>query len=217
MSLCFINVGIGPWYCTGTDRLRASLVQHGFPGDIITWKNWPEIPFPRDCIYNCKAAAFQQVIDAGYKTIIWGDSSIYAQANVQPFVDEIVNEGMWMGRSGYNGAQTCSDAALAYFGVTRDEAERMPDAATGLFGVNLEFPFARNFIERWIKAARDGAFKGSRMHDGQSNDPRFKFHRQDQSAATLLLGKRGIFLDNFLTYCGYGWDDEPTIFKCRGM
>lgn len=216
-GVCFINVGIGEWYNRGTDRLRSSLVEHHFPGDIITWTDWPEIPFPRDVIYNCKAAAFQQVMDAGYTTIIWGDSSIYAQSDVVPFVANIVDKGLWIGKSGYNGAQTCSDACLKYFGVTRDQAERMPDTATGLFGVNIDFPYARNFIQRWIKAARDGAFCGSRLHDGQSADHRFKFHRQDQSAATMILGKEGVRLDPFLDYCGFVWDRKFTTFKCQGM
>lgn len=216
-GLCFINVGIGEWYCHGSDRLAASLRAHNFPGDIFIWKDWPEIPFPRDVIYNCKAAAFQQVIDAGYTTIIWGDSSIFAQADVLPFVGHVCEKGMWIGQSGYNGAQTCSDAALKYFDVTRDEAEKMPDTATGLFGVNLDFEQPRTFIELWIKAAREGAFVGSRMHGGQSDDLRFKFHRQDQSAATLILGKMGVRLDTFIDYCGFAWDGQDTMFKCRGM
>jgi hypothetical protein len=217
MSTCFINCGIGEWYCHGSDRLKASLIAHNFQGDIFIWKDWPELPFPRDTIYNCKVAAFQQVIDAGYTTIIWADSSIYAQADVTPFVESVTKEGLWIGQSGYNAAQTCSDACLKYFGVTRDQAEKMPDTATGLFGVNIKFPFAREFIETWIKAGREGAFNGSRLHAKQSRDSRFKFHRQDQSAATMILGKNMISLAEFSEFCGFRWDSYPSIFKCEGM
>ena len=216
-GVCFINAGIGEWYCHGSDRLKASLQQHGFSGDVLIWKDWPEIPFPRDVIYTCKAAAFQQAIDADYGTIIWADSSIFAQDDVTPFVARVVDKGMWIGSSGYNGAQTCTDACLQYFEVTRDEAERMPDCATGLFGVNLDFDFARKFIEAWIKSAHEGAFNGSRHHSGQSKDRRFKFGRQDQSAATMLCGKMGIKLDAFSEFVGYRWDKYPSIFKCEGM
>lgn len=214
---CFINCGIGPWYSSGTDRLRESLEKHKFQGDVITWKDWPEIPFRRDSIYNCKAAAFQQVIDAGYTTIIWADSSIFAQDDVAPFVEHVTKEGLWIGQSGYNGAQTCTDACLRYFGISRNHAERMRDAATGLFGVNIEKPFAKEFIETWIRAARDGAFAGSRLHDGQSNDPRFLFGRQDQSVATIILGKNLIKLSFFSEYVAYKWDSYSSIFRCEGM
>jgi len=216
-GVAFINVGIGEWYCHGSDRLKASLEANNFSGDILIWKDWPEIPFPRDVIYTCKAAAFQMAIDAGYSTIIWGDSSIYARADVTPFVATVVDKGMWIGQSGYNGAQTCTDACLRYFGVTRDQAEKMPDTATGLFGVNMDAPFAREFIETWIKAAREGAFNGSRHHSGQSADRRFKFGRQDQSAATMICGKMGIKLNAFSEYVGYAWDKYPSTFKCQGM
>lgn len=214
---CFINCGIGEWYSTGSDRLKASLIANNFQGDIFIWKDWPEIPFPRGTIYNCKAAAFQQVIDAGYTTIIWADSSIYAQTDVMPFVERVIKVGLWIGQSGYNAAQTCSDKCLEYFGISRNHAERIPDTATGLFGVNIEKPFAREFIETWIRAGREGAFNGSRLHAKQSRDPRFKFHRQDQSAASVILGKNMIKLADFSEFCGFKWDFYPSIFKCEGM
>lgn len=214
---CFINVGIGEWYTHGSDRLKSSLLAHQFPGDVLIWKDWPERPFNRSNIYCIKPAAFQQVIDAGYTTIIWGDSSIYAQANTQPFVDEVNRKGYWLGQSGYNAAQTCSDACLDYFGVTRDWAEGVHDSATGLFGVNINYPLARQFIELWIKAGQDGAFNGSRHHDGQSKDKRFKFGRQDQSCASIIAGKLGMKLDSFGAFVAFKWDAYPAIFRCEGM
>lgn len=215
---CFLNVGIGLWYTKGTDRLKASLLQHGFPGDVLVWKNWPERKFDRGSIYNCKAAAIQQALDAGYTTLIWGDASIYAVQNTQRFVDKVNAKGYWLGQSGYNAAQTCSDKCLKYFGVARDWAEKIPDTATGLFGVNIEFPQSRQFIEQFVQAARDGVFEGSRKHDGQSKDKRFLFHRQDQSVATIIAGKLGWKLDEMISEVYFAWDQHTgQTFHCRGM
>ncbi len=218
---CFLNVGIGLWYRSGSDRLQASLIAHGFTGDHLVWKDcWPgAIPgLSRDVIYAAKADAFQHALNAGYTTIIWGDASIYAVRPLDRFLATVNEKGYWLGQSGYNCAQTASDAQLQYFGVSRDWAERVPDCATGIFGVNMDFTAPRQFIETWIQAAKDGAFRGSRHHDGQSNDPRFRFGRQDQSAASLIAGKQGMTLDCFLDFCAFRWDaDSGQTFRCEGM
>jgi hypothetical protein len=49
-------------------------------------------------------------------------------------------------------------------------------------------------MTRFFQAAKDRAFAGSREHGGQSQDPRFLFHRQDQSAASLIAGTSGMRL-----------------------
>lgn len=215
---CLINAGIGQWYSTGSDRLKGSLITHGFDGDIIIWKdNWPSNKFDRSCVYNVKADAFDYAIKAGYETIIWADSSVYALKNTQPFVDLIREKGYWLGQSGHNAAQTCSDACLQYFGIDRDQAQEINDCATGLFGVNITHDIPRQFIERFIKAGMDKAFHGSRKHGGQSSDPRFRFHRQDQSCATIIAAQVGMPLDLFQSFVRFKWDRFDSMFMCQGM
>ena len=214
----FLSAGIGAWYNLGTDRLKGSLINHGWPYDIRIFRDeWPSNKFDRSCVYTIKADAFLWAISQGYRTIIWGDASIYAQAKMEPFVEAINARGYWIGQSGYNAAQTCSDACLNYFGVNRDWAEKVPDSATGLFGVNLDNPVANEFIETWIKAGRDGAFAGSRLHARQSKDPRYLHHRQDQACASIIAGKMGMKLDHCIEFFGFCWDTQPTIFKCQGL
>ncbi len=219
MNPVFLSAGIGHWYPAGTDRLRASLVAQGWPWDIKIWRDeWPHGDFPRESVYTCKAAAFQRAIELGYETIIWGDASITAVRSLDKFVDVINAKGYWIGQSGYNCAQVCSDRMLAYFGVDRNDAEKMHDTATGLFGVNLKNAVVRELILTWIQAGRDGAFRGSRNHAGQSRDPRFMFGRQDQAAMSVIAGKLGVRLDNFLTHCKFAWDiDAGQEFHCQGM
>lgn len=214
----FLSAGIGAWYPRGVDRLKASLSEHRWPGDVIAWKDeWPDQAWPNDCVYNVKPAAFSHAIAQGYRTIIWGDASVYAVDDMARFLDVLRHKGMWLASSGYNAAQTATDAQLEYFGVTRDEAERMPDTATGLFGVNLDYDYARHFIEEWIRAGRNGAFKSDRRHAGQSRDSRFLFGRQDQSCASLIAGKMGLTLDVWSDFVSFRWDAYPCTFRCEGM
>ena len=215
---CFISAGIGAWYNIGAERFKGSL--HGQPVDVRIWKDeWPPGGFPRECVYTIKAAAFDFAIKQGYRTIVWGDASITARKSVQPFLDVVNAKGYWLGQSGYNAAQTCTDACLAYFGVDRDWAAKVPDSATGLFGVNVDHPTGRAFIEAFIKAGMEKAFHGNRKHAKQSKDPRFLFGRQDQSCATVIAGKMGMPLDSWQEFCRFKWDRQrlDTIFHCEGM
>jgi len=215
---CFISAGISEWYSTGARRFKASLLNVGAPADIRIWVDeWPPGKFSRHCIYTIKAAAFGFAIKEGYTTIVWGDASIQAIKKVEPFLDVVNAKGYWLGQSGYNAAQTCNDACLQYFGVTRDEAEKMHDSATGLFGVSIEHEIGRKFIERFIQAGRDEVFHGSRLHAKQSKDPRFLFARQDQSCATVIAGKMGMPLDRFSDFVRFRWDSYDATFHCEGL
>ncbi len=216
----FLSAGIGQWYSRGAQRLSDSLSAHGWQHDRQIWiDDWPPVKMPRDSIYNIKAAAFDYALRQGYSTIIWGDASITAVRDPQPFVDRIQADGYWIGQSGYSAAQTASDAQIQYFGVSRDWAAQVHDCATGLFGVNVDNPTMRAFVEQWVKAGRDGAFHGSRFHANQSKDPRFQFCRQDQSAASLLLGKMGVALKSFQEEVSFAWDRRKPhhTFHCQGM
>lgn len=215
----FLNAGIGKWYSLGSERLKGSLIGVGAPVEHRFWiDQWPDSHTPRDVVYNIKGAAFDAAIKEGYRILIWGDSSVYAVKKIEPFLDVIRIKGYWLGQSGHNAAQTCSDACLKYFGITRDEAEKIHDCATGLFAVNLDFDAPRRFIERFIKAGREGAFHGSRLHAGQSADPRFLYARQDQSAATIIAAQEGMKLDSWQDFVAFKWDAVTHhIFKCEGM
>ncbi len=216
----FISAGIGPWYNRGANRLSESLSAHGWQHDRQIWvDDWPPVKIQRTPVYNIKAAAFDYAIKQGYTTIIWGDASITAVRNTDAFVAKVQGDGYWIGQSGYRASETATDHQLQHFGVSRDWAHSVPDCATGLFGVNIENPTARAFIEKWIQAAHDGGFQGSRVHGNQSKDPRFKFGRQDQSAASIILGSLGMPLGLFQSAVTFAWDKRKDhhTFHCQGM
>ena len=65
-----------------------------------------------------------------------------------------------------------------------------------------------------------GLSKGSRLHDNQSQDPRFKFHRQDQSCLNLSiwdLGIRNDRVDDLVAYKGTGYNPDKVIFFIESL
>lgn len=219
-KVCVINAAMGHWYPSGQDRLFQSLNYHGWNWHLLGWKNdWPRYNYPSDCVYNIKAAAFEEAISRGYTHILWLDCSVWAVKNPNPIMDIINDKGYYLIENGMNCAQECSDRCLSYFGVSRDEAEQMKMCSSGVMGINYTNPTARDFINRFIKAAHDGVFSGSRFHDNQSSDPRFLHHRQDQSAASIILNQQGMKLHKLGEHVSYYSESmsESTIFSIRGM
>jgi hypothetical protein len=209
VKVCILNASNGTgWYPVGSHRLKRSLIHHGYAHDFLFYNSWPNNEFDKMCPYNIKAAAFHEALKKDYDIILWIDCSIWAVDYPYSVLDQINHDGYYFWRSGYNCAQTCSDACLDYFGVNRDTAETYPEIATGLFGIHTGNGDAVSFITQWLKSARDGQFKGSREHDGQSSDPRFLFHRQDQSCASIIINKLGLKVHNYGEHIRYYRDEH---------
>lgn len=212
MNPCIINVAIGHGYVRGQARLVRSIVTHDRKMPILTWQGWPESDIPQTSPYNAKAMALERAIAMGYDRILWLDASVILTGSPRPIFDRMETDGYFLLTSGYNCAQTCSDRILEYFQITRDTAEKQPDASSGCFGVNLSTDIGASFARMFIQSARDGMFEGSRNHDGQSQDPRFLFHRQDQSAAGLIAHHLGMRFDNLGEMVGYWKQGGPNQF-----
>lgn len=215
---CIINVAIGNWYPQGQNRLVRSLIHHGWNWDILTWLEWPNDNYNKECPYNAKAAAFEEAIKQGYTHALWLDASFWALKDPNPIMDIINEKGYYMVTSGYNCAQVCTDTCLGYFNINRDEAELMPDCSSGCLGINVSNPKGKEFIELFINSAKDGVFVSSRVHDNQSQDPRFLFGRQDQMCASVIANKLGMVMDTFGTIVSYyPTDIDKVMFTLRGL
>jgi hypothetical protein len=221
-KICIISCGVNGWYAKGVERLERSLNFVGFPGDIITWKDtYPPGSHPHEEVpYYFKIAAFEWALYRGYTHIVWCDSSFWSIRNPMPLFDLINDQGYYMFSTGYNLAQTTNDNTLFSLGLSRDEIEPHTEWATGCVGLNFENPTARNLYKLWKEYMDKGLSKGSRLHDGQSSDPRFLFHRQDQSMFGLacyqlkLRNERGL---DYVTYYGTNYSPDEVIFFIQGL
>lgn len=213
-----INVAIGQGYERGQQRLADSIERHS-PTEFMRWHGWPPWAYTKESNYTCKAAAFQAALDAGRKLILWLDASVVVTGPLDPIFAHAERHGVYLPTSGWNCAQSCNDRILEYFQIDRDTAETIPDAATGCFAINTDHEVGSMFIQMFIQAGKDGQFNGSRLHDNQSKDPRFLFHRQDQSAAGLIAYHLGIQTQHFGGLCGY-WGqphDGSQVVHFKGI
>lgn len=210
----------GGWYPAGSKRLANSLNHVGWAGSVLQWVDkWPNFEFDQSCKYHVKAAAFAEAIKQGFTHILWCDSSAWAIADPMPIFDYINENGYFFWQSGYNCAQVSSDKSLQILGLNRDQVECWPDVSSSIMGVNVTSDIGFQFINDWLLAAHKGVFKGSRLHGNQSADPRFLFHRQDQTAASLIAGKMGLKTTLPNEYCGYYSQNnfEKLCFFLRGI
>jgi len=212
MKTCVVNghTNIG-WYPQGTKRLVESLEKVGFDGDVLTYEGFPNDTYDKTNPYNIKASVIEDALNKGYTQILWLDCSVWVVRNPSDIFSNIYNYGYYFFRSGFTAAQTCSDKCLEYFNVDRDTAEKYMDCSSGIFGFNYNHNDGKKFIDYWLKAAKDNVFDGSRLHDNQSSDSRFLFHRQDQSAATMIINKLGLKMFDPNIHCQYYNEKEEKI------
>lgn len=217
-----INCGVGNWYGLGSRRLEKSLNFVGWAGETLIWADEypPESYKHEDYPYYMKIAAFDEAIKQGFTHILWCDSSMWAVNTPAKLFDIISEQGYYFFSSGYNLAQSVNDTALSAVGLSRDNAEQVNEWASGLVGIRIDNPDGKKLYERWKQLMESGLSKGSRLHDNQSSDPRFLFHRQDQSCLSLaawelgLSNKKGL---DMVSYKNTNFNPEQIIFFIESL
>lgn len=220
---CIISCGVGGWYPKGVTRLERSLHFEGWPGGMIFWKDeYPPQPcYTHDQVpYYFKIAAFEEAFRRGYTHLMWLDSSFWCVKNPVKIFDLISDQGYFFFSSGYNLAQSVNDRTLEAVGMTRDEAENAIEWATGCVGIRIDNPDGKALYDLWKQYMDKGLSIGSRLHDNQSSDPRFLFHRQDQSCFSLAaykLGLKNTKLLDTIAYKGTNYDPEQITFFIESL
>lgn len=222
-----ISAGIGGHYTAGIDRLERSLIYEGAAMDFKFWRN----EYPENCPhhvgdgqYNFKPYCFKDVFDAGKRVAVWADASFWCVSNPMPLFDYVNDNGIYFFKSGYLLAETATDRLCEYSGVSREELidNQVSEFATGLVGINIENPLGKQFFTNWFQYMQDGMFGGNRVHDlSDSLHPLFKFSRQDQSAASMILYKMGVKTcgedKDFQSYKNTGHNPEKVLFFIGGL
>lgn len=221
---CIISAGIGGHYPVGIDRLERSLNFVGWAGDMIFWKDYPEgcPPHEGPGQYNFKVFAFEEAFKRGYETVLWLDTSFWAVSNPMPVFDYVNDNGLYFFKSGYSLAETATDELLAYGGVEREDLVNVSEFATGAVGIRINNPKGKQFFEGWKEGMLNGMFNGGRSYDPvDSEHPLFKFSRQDQSCASMVLHNMGIKTagedKDFQAYHSTSFNPERIIFFIGGI
>lgn len=219
-----ISAGIGAWYSKGIDRLERSLIFHGYPGDMLFWRDEypPGCPSHSDNPYAFKPYAFAEAFARGYKNVLWLDASFWAIQNPMPLFDFINENGLYFFKSGYNLAQTAPDRLLEHYHLRREALEIVSEFATGAVGINIDNPKGTSFYTGWCKACEEGLFAGHRVrNDDDSTHPLFLHARQDQSAASVVLLRMGISSagedQDFVAYYNTLYNAQKCLFFIQGL
>ncbi len=215
-----VNVGANEWYPKGTERLVSSLRYTGYKGAMmVSYGLPPKSETHEQNPYSFKVDAILRALNAGYKNIFWMDSSIHCNINPNHIFEILDEHGYYFVKTGYKIGQSTNDNCLKYFGVTRDEAMEMPEIASGFWGLNFQKEESMQILNRWVSACNAGAFKGNRVHDEKdSKDPRFLFHRQDQSALSLAIQPHKLKIGEFGPLVTYDYKNpKGALFICHGM
>jgi len=127
--------------------------------------------------YAFKVSFFKEAERLGYKRAFWLDTAALPLVSLNEIFDMIETQGYFvMGNSHMVGPFLNYQAAQA-FGITLEEAYRIPSCSAGIFGVDFSKVIGTRIIDKWNEAAHDpNAFFSA---------------RSDQNALSIILYQLG--------------------------
>lgn len=207
-------------YIQGLSRLAASLSDK-FSGAFLGYVDESSVGAPYHFLngkphnpYAFKVYCFRKALKAGYRKILYLDSSVFAVRNVQPAFDIIDRDGYLMQEAGHYLKNWINDDALQYFGISRSALDGViMYGNAGLLGLDFNTEIARTFFEKWEKSMQAGMFKGS-----------WDDHRHDMACGSMIawlmyMDKKYVKGDQLLEYAH--WDapikNDSIVFKAAGL
>ena len=176
--------------------LRGSVEKWCPEADVFVFNRPEEIGAPPHSTspYSFKPYAVDHVRKMGYRYVIWCDSVVRLRKPIDEFLPSVSTVGVYLAADGWKVGVWANDRALAYFGVTRDQAMEIEAIYACIMAFDFQSPLALEFLTRWKKASQDGIFIGHWKNDlkTESQDERCRGHRHDQTCAELISYQLGI-------------------------
>jgi len=195
------------WYSKGQQRLKESL--NGHHEALCFYANFPNDLFSKSNGYNVKPSALYEAAKT-HSQLLWLDCSCWVIKDLQPIWDIVDSQGYYFINSGFNCSNYCNDKSLEYFGITRDEAEKIPMISSGCFAIDIKSEKGAIIYQIFIQSAIDNIFDNGTG----SKDSRYIAHRHDQSALSIILHKLGCSIEN-ADLAQYNFTNEtPTDSAC---
>lgn len=164
--------------------------------DVFVFSNEEEIGAPPHIYnpYSFKVYAIEAVRNKGYEIVLWCDSILRLVRPLETIIPEVERAGVYLAEDIWKIGMFANDKALDYFGMTRDQAMEIPAIWACFMGFDFKNPVTHEFMRRWKKASLDGIFAGCYHNNDktESQDPRCKGHRHDQTCAEIISHQMGI-------------------------
>ena len=200
-----ISVGVGRAYPRAIRRLRQSLIDVGFDGEVFLWEDCypPGSPTHQEVPDAFEAYAFQYAIEQGCTSILWLDSVAFAVKKPDPIFEIMETEGAYMVHDGWKVGQWCKDSALPTLRLTREEAHKIETMYGAVLGIDYTNPKGKAFLDEFIAICQDGetlkgyfpGAGGRKVLPGEiSDDPLVLGHAHEQTVASALRYHHGIEL-----------------------
>jgi hypothetical protein len=211
MKRVIVSVAVGKVYERCLPRLERTLKEHGYRGDFISFKGVypPDSPTHQEMNYAFKVYAVRHCIKAGYETILWMDSAMYATKPVEPIFELTEMIGYYLFHGIDILGKWTADKALEEYGYTRDQMMYEYLLGGCLYGICTHSETAMKFLDRWDELARGGWFMGTHYNvqptvmrsiearpmterEMVSTDPRCEGHRSDEAMLGLESVRRAM-------------------------
>ncbi len=153
------------------------------------------------------------------------DANFYAVNTLYPLIQHILKTGYYLCRNGYKVGDWCSDACLAAFGMTRDEAMEIEDVSSYCVGV-LRRPRIPALVWNWNMRSNEATVAGPHSNGNQgrnpgwcSDDPRCLGHRHDQAILSIVRHQLGLneLTDRPMFTAYAGSETKDTCLVAHGM
>jgi hypothetical protein len=181
-------------YVKEQHRLVETVRKFGY--NMYTYNSFEYIDSPtqEQSPYAFKLHAIEKVRHMGHDIVIWVDSTVRLIRPIDSLIPKIQAVGVYLPTDGLRTGNWVNDKTLNYFNMTRDHAMEMYSIHAAVMAFDFRTQPACNFIDEMFKCEKAGLFKGNWNNNNftESNDPRCRGHRHDQSCADLVSRKLNI-------------------------
>lgn len=210
---CIVNLSTKE-YWGGRNRLFTATIEHAHT-QIFTFAAEEEVgaPLHTENPYAFKIYAIEKVRSFGYNQILWLDASVYPVKDIEPVFTWLTEKGIFLEEAGHYCGTWAPQYVLDYFGITKDEAMKMPMFSAGFCGFDFRNPISTEFFAEWKESMLNGMFKGN-----------WQESRHDMTCGSIIANKRGLLPlyspgGQFFAYIGpgYGKPKETVCFHLKGI
>jgi hypothetical protein len=206
---CILNVATGR-YVPLQKRLLKSLSEIEWSGGVLTWTDTlpPGSPRHEEAPYGFKLHAIAAALRTGMPSVLWLDAPCVVARPLDPVFEKIERDGHCFVSGDEKLGNWTSDACLAAFGITRDQAMTMSLLNGAFIGLDLEHARTREWYRRISQQCEVGLFKGAALTEHApagvrarnvdkdtghlSDDPRCWGHRHDEAVGSCLAHLLGM-------------------------
>lgn len=194
-TMAFVTFSNGRY--RGYETKFRESVQNIYPSvPVFCFHEFHEIGSPShtDNPYAFKVFCIETVRAMGYSVIFWSDCINRLEKSLDSILPIMSQTGVYLQGDEHATALFANDKSLAYFGVSREDAMKIEAVYACIMGFDFRNPVTSLFFARWKQACLDGIFRGNWSNETrtESDDPRCRGHRHDQTCAELVSYQLGI-------------------------